>query len=114
MNLEIPMKEKLEQDIADAKRALQDAEAALLLWTKKAENNVFATLEDAEGEVEEMLRGRAHEDCEGSYNCGAEVYDQEFMVDGVKYVGTLKCEYNRHDKTYYYLEEADFSVEKVG
>ncbi|EJO27457.1 hypothetical protein QWC_31731 [Achromobacter marplatensis] len=71
-------------------------------------------MEDAEGEVEEMLRGRAHEDCEGSYNCGAEVYDQEFMVDGVKYVGTLKCEYNRHDKTYYYLEEAEFSVEKVG
>ena len=60
MNLEIPMKEKLEQDIADAKRALQDAEAALLLWTQKAENNVFATLEDAEGEVEEIPVSYTH------------------------------------------------------
>ena len=39
-----------------------------------------------------------------------DVYEQEFMVGDVVYVATLKCEYNRHDKRYYYLDGQEFSI----
>lgn len=60
--------------------------------------------------VEEKLEDEARNDCEGAGNCGAEEYTQEFMVAGVVHVGTLKVEYNRHDKTYYYVDGSKFSV----
>lgn len=42
-----------------------------------------------------------------------ETYEQEFIVSGVRYLGTLECEYNRHDKTYYYVEDAKFSYKEL-
>lgn len=104
-------KDELTAAVAAAKLSLQDAEATLRAFECSAENNVFSSMEDAEGSLEDVLRDRAHEDCEGSYNCGMGEYRQPFIVDGEYFVAVLKCEYNRHDKTYYYLEEASFSVE---
>jgi len=74
------------------------------------ENNVYASLDDA-CRLEDVLQHRAHEDCEGSYSCGAPEYTQDFMVDGLVYTEKLTVEYNRHDKTYYYIDNSDFSIE---
>ncbi len=103
-------KESLQQSIDAARAQLAEAEAALAAFVAAPENNVFASLDEASAELEERLSGQAREDCEGAYNCGADEYSQEFIVDGVSYIATYRPEYNRHDKTYYYVEEAEFSV----
>lgn len=102
-------RKELTAAITAAQANLTAAQDALKVFEAKAENNVFESLEKAAYKVEGMLERRAHQDCEGSHNCGQDEYTQEFMVDGVKYIGTLKVEYNRHDKTYYYIESSDFS-----
>ena len=89
-------------DVAAAQKALDDFE-------QLAENNVYASMRDA-GILDEVLAGRAREDCEGSYNCGSPIYEQEFMVGSVVYVATLEVEY-RHDKTYYYIDSSEFKIE---
>jgi hypothetical protein len=102
-------KEELQQAIEVAKKNLAAAETALADFISAPENNVFDSLEDAVETIENRLRGQAGEDCEGSYNCGSDEYEQEFIVNGIRYLGTLQCEYNRHDKTYYYLDGAEFT-----
>lgn len=102
-----------DQRIAEAKKALNDAVAERQSFIDSPENNVFASMDDAEATLEDRLRSKAHDDCEGSYNCGMDSYEQEFIVDGKHYLATLDCEYNRHDKTYYYLEESSFSVKEI-
>lgn len=106
-------REKLLAEITAAEAALADAESALSAFDDKAENNVYEDLYTALGWAEEKMRDQAHADCEGSYNCGNEEYTQEFMVGAQKYRATLKCEYNRHDKTYYYVEESTFTYEAI-
>lgn len=106
-------KEELQQAVQEAKQKLFEAESALEDFMSSAENNVFASLEDAEHQLENRLRNQAFEDCEGAGNCGAEEYFQEFIVDGILYEGKLSVEYDRHDKTYYYIDRARFSYEPV-
>lgn len=101
--------DQLKADVETAKTALAIAETAIETWKQLPENNVFASLEAAE-ELEEDLLERASTDCEGSYNCGLDVYEQKFIVDGKQYTAKLSVEYNRHDKTYYYVEESEFTI----
>lgn len=102
-------KQTLIDDVKAAQAALTKAQAALANFDALAENNVFASLDEAIGVIEDKLLSQASNDCEGSYNCGDETYSQEFIVDGQHYVGTLHCEYNRHDKTYYYVDSHEFT-----
>lgn len=102
-------REELTAAITSAQANLTLAQITLAAFEALAENNVFESLDKAAHKVEAMLESRAHQDCEGSHNCGADSYTQEFMVDGVKYIGTLTVEYNRHDKTYYYIDSSDFT-----
>jgi hypothetical protein len=83
------------------------------LFEEAPENNVYDTLEDAKKAIKGRLYCYAEQDCEGSHCCGDEEYTQEFTVAGEKYIATLKVDYNRHDKTYYYIDDASFSMEKV-
>lgn len=106
-------KDLLEANVKAAQEALVNAQAELEAWKYAPENNQFNDLDEAVGLIEDALRDRAHADCEGSHNCGNDSYTQEFIVSGVRYLGTLSCEYNRHDKTYYYLEEAHFSHAEI-
>lgn len=106
-------KEELKQAIEEAKQNLAAAEQALADFIASPEQNVFASLDEATNELENRMRNQAHEDCEGSYNFGLDVYEQEFIVDGILYLAKLECEYNRHDKTYYYVDYAKFSYEPV-
>jgi hypothetical protein len=104
--------QNLKTIIADAKKSMRDAERALYDFESLPENNVYATVEDA-GELEDILREQAAEDCEGSHNIGNDEYRREFLVDGVKYAAILSCEYDRHDKTYYYIYSSAFEIVKV-
>jgi hypothetical protein len=95
-----------------ATTALNLAEVALADFDGLAENNVYSTLAEALDKVEDRLRGMASSDCEGAHNCGADLYTQDFIVGGVVYTGSLQVEYNRHDKTYYYIDSSDFTYEQ--
>lgn len=77
------------------------------------ENNVFASLNDAERTLECRLEEYAREDCEGSHNVGEPTYTQRFTVSGVLYEGTLTVEYNRHDKRFYYVDMYNFTAQAV-
>lgn len=102
-------RETLKAEINIAQKALEAAKQAYDDFDQAAENNVFPTLKAAES-LEDVLANRAFQDCEGAGNCGSPSYEQEFIVDGVVYVATLEVEYNRHDKTYYYLDGQEFSI----
>jgi len=106
-------KEELTAAVQQSKKVFEAATLALELFDRDPKNNVFESLAKAEYELGDALRDRASADCEGSYNCGAEEYRQGFFVDGVEHVAIASVEYNRHDKTYYYVEEFDFRIEKV-
>ena len=101
---------ELTDEVTRARNMLAQAEKNLDDYLCSIENNVFDSLEAAEAELGDSLYGRASADCEGSYNCGDESYEQEFIVDDVPYVAVLTCEYNRHDKTYYYIDEHEFNI----
>jgi hypothetical protein len=113
-------KQELKQAVVDAKAALVHAENALAAFEADPAQNVFASLSEAENVLEDRLRDQAFQafqafqDCQGAYNCCAEVYEQEFIVDGKHYIGRLYVEYNRHDKMYYYIDESDFEVLPAG
>ena len=104
------MKEQLKAAIKAAHAELELAQVALEDFEKLAENNVYSSLWDA-GVLRGVLEGRAFEDCEGSYCCGFDVYEQEFMIGNVVHIATLEVEYNRHDKTYYYVDSSEFKIE---
>jgi hypothetical protein len=107
-------KEALEQFVKEAEQALLEAEQALADYNANITQHIYPDIETATGEVEDLLYSRARQDCEGQYNCGSDEYFQGFVVDGQEYLGTLRCFYNRHDKTYYFVEESTFSWELIG
>jgi len=100
--------------IKEAEHKLALAEQALEDFNSLAWNNTFETLEDAESVLTEKLWAKASADCEGSYQRGCDEYEQEFIVQGEYYVGTLKVEYNRHDKQFYYVDGTEFTITKEG
>lgn len=104
---------QLNQEVANAKAALRAAVSNLAQFIALPENNIFETIERACDCLEDRLRDEAHEDCEGAGNCGATEYEQEFIVDGTNYLGKLSVSYNRHDKTYYYIDSCNFTFEPV-
>ncbi len=106
-------KEELAAAVVAAKAALATAESALDAFDTSPENNVFATLEEAEGVLEDRMCDWAFRDCEGAHNCGQDQYTQELIVGGKHYVATATFEYNRHDKTYYYIDGCDFSIAPI-
>lgn len=107
-------KQILEERVKQLQASLKEAQEKLTLFLERAENNIYNNLKDALNTIENNLRNKAFQDCEGAYNVGSDMYSQEFIVDTIKYRATLTCLYNRHDKTYYYLDESEFKYEKVG
>lgn len=102
----------LKAHINTAQSILDEANAALVAFDEALGNNVYESLEDAE-ELEEVLLELAYQDCEGSHCCGSSVYEREFLVGSTKYCATLEVEYNRHDKTYYYVYDSTFTIKEV-
>lgn len=107
-------KEWLQSDIDHCRVELEAAEYRLAKFMQLPENNRYDNLELAEASMYEILENRASQDCEGSYNRGNEEYKQKFMVGNKTYEATMKLEYNRHDKTYYYIDEiTSFEVKEI-
>ena len=75
------------------------------------ENNQYTDHKNAEYSITERFEGIAHEQCEGAYNCGEELFEQRYQIAGNPntFEATVKFEYNRHDKTYYYIDGTDYS-----
>lgn len=71
----------------------------------------YDTLDEAKEYVKDDLHDVASEDCEGSHNFGDESYFSIVKVkeDNKFYKITVNFEYNRHDKTYYFIEEYSIS-----
>jgi hypothetical protein len=102
-----------QNEINDLRNKLRSAEIELYVLESSPDNHRFDDMEVAERKIEAKLEVEAEMDCEGKYNCGNPQYTQEFYVNDILYVGILDVEYNRHDKTYYYVEESTFTVKKV-
>lgn len=98
---------RLTAEIANLEEEIMNAES-------KLEYNVYKDHDEAEDYIRERHRRYANEACEGSYNYGEDEYDQEYMIEGslTVYVGTSSFEYNRHDKTYYYVDGSDYSYKE--
>lgn len=103
----------LKDAVEAASKELTQREFELKQAQALPENNVYPSLEDAEYKIEDILLDMAFEDCEGAGECGLEQYRQLFMVGDKTYVGILNVEYNRHDKTYYYIDGSEFRIEEV-
>lgn len=110
---ELTKLESLRAAVEEAETALRDAYRALEAEDTKAEYFVYTNHEDAENVLYEILDSRAFHDCEGAGNVGKPEYKQEYIVDGNKFVGILEVQYNRHDKTYYYIDDRKYRYEPV-
>jgi len=106
-------REELLARVTEAQQALTEAQQALYRFDTDPQNNMFESVEQASRVLEDRLLNEAHDGCEGSYNLGADEYRQEFIVDEKRYVAILEVEYNRHDKTYYFVDGSDFRVEEL-
>lgn len=104
---------ELESAIKAAQLSLEGAEHALDHFLSSPENNSFISLSEAEEELDERLIAKAHKACEKRGCFGLDKYTQRFTVDDEEYLATLEVEWNRHDKTYYYIDQSDFSIEKI-
>ena len=112
-DLKMITKEELQAAVKVAEHSLAAAHQALAVFNELLENNTYTTLAEACKNLKQKLCDLAHEDCEGSGKYGNDTYTREFIVNGVKYVGLLTVEYNRHDKIYYYIDQAEFTYEVV-
>lgn len=65
----------------------------------------FESLEKAIGYMEDDVQDEAHLACEGSHNQGESYYTKFVEVDNKFYKLIYEVDYNRHDKTYYYVDE---------
>ena len=75
----------------------------------------YANHDDTENHLSDLMESWAFNDCEGAGNCGAEQYEQAYQITGEPdvYLAVIDVEYNRHDKTYYYIEECEYSWSKL-
>lgn len=99
--------------IKEAEAEVQARKYALAAFNVLATNNVFPTLREAAKVLERALTEEAAEACEGSGNFGMDQYTRACTVDCVEYLACLDVEYNRHDKQYYYVETAHFSIKPM-
>lgn len=105
------LRESFVNNIKTLREMLDKAEAQLVQFDDDISNNVYESLEEAEEKIAKRYRKIASEACEGSHCLGNDTYEQLFIVDGKMYKITMRVEYNRHDKTYYYVD--DFYVAGV-
>jgi hypothetical protein len=106
-------KAALQAAVKIAKAAHDAAVKALNDFERDPATHVYDSLEDAEATLRETMRDIASAVCEGSHNCGAYEYRQGFFVGRAEYVAIASVEYNRHDKTFYYVDGFDLRVEPV-
>lgn len=102
----------LKMEVIDAKDHLGSCVKALAEAESDIQNHTYESLEEAENFLFSMFERQAYDDCEGAGNCGCEEYTQDFIVDGKEYTATGSFEYDRHDKTYYYVDRHSYSYKE--
>lgn len=107
------LRQALLDNIKYAEAQVINAKSTLDEFDALPENNTFDDYQDACWIIEAKLSDMASNDCKGSHCYGADEYKQEFIVNGKHYLGKLTVQYNRHDKTYYYVDETDFTVTEL-
>lgn len=70
-------------------------------------------IKNFEEDIYEIARDWANDDCEGSHNCGNDFYIVSFKFGDKIYEVEVGFSYNRHDKTYYYVENFGYDSEGV-
>lgn len=107
--------EELKQQLIEAQKVVQNLELQIEDENSSLANHQYLSHGAAEYVLEDLLRQQAFEDCEGAGNCGAEQYEQAYQITGEPdvYLAVIDVEYNRHDKTYYYIEECEYSWSKL-
>lgn len=103
----------LKVDIGRYKGKIKEAEDAIAYAISIPENHQFDSLSEAEGCFEDYFLDVAREACEGSYRLGLDQYSQEFFVKDQRYRFIIDVEYNRHDKTYYYIDGYKIRTEEI-
>jgi hypothetical protein len=104
-------KEELQHNVKEAEKALAYAQQQLFAFERSPDNFRYDSVDEAT-ELEWDLRDQASEDCEGSYNVGADEYRQDCYIDGKLHTAILYAiEYNRHDKRYYFVDGSKFRIE---
>lgn len=109
------MKSTEKQDILDKLTLLEIQKENLLQQLHQINsdinNFIFENLDEAQDTLMDMFMDKAHDACKGSYNVGDEIYTQEFIIDGHKFLGTGTFEYNCYDRQYYYVDGQEWSYE---
>jgi hypothetical protein len=79
--------------------------------SQKLENNIYKSHLDAEDSITDFLTDEARNDCEIAGEFGSDSYTQLYkLVDDERlFCAVLEVEYNRHDKTYYYVDGRTYS-----
>ena len=108
-----PEYQELKAKVRDTEKELKRLQKSLESFEDQPEYNRFDSLEEAEGFLEVKYLERAREACEGSYNMGKDHYIQIFYVRDQTYRFRIYIDYNRHDKTYYYVDGWDTEIEKI-
>lgn len=108
-------KAQIAAEIAEHQQAIAKLEQSLIDFDSLIENNQYEDHDAAESAITDRMSGIASEACEGSYNYGDDVYTQRYQIAGNPNVfeATVTFEYNRHDKTYYYIDGTDYSYAEV-
>lgn len=75
----------------------------------------FDNHEDARCRIQDVLCSKADDACEGSDCYGQSKYTQEYqLIDSdTVYLGKIEVEYDRHDKTYYFVDEVEYSYSEI-
>lgn len=112
-NLELieSLKRHIQRNLDDNSKAydrINDLETEICMFN-------YTDHDDARHGVEDYLWNIASESC-GDGCCGMPEYKQKYILnsdDSKVFEGTLKVEYDRHDKRFYYIEETDYSYKEV-
>ena len=108
-------KAQIAAEIATHKKAIALLEQSMTDFDSLIENNQYEDHGTAEASIEDRFRNIAGEQCEGSNNCGEEKFMQRYQIAGNPnmFEATVSFEYNRHDKTYYYVDGTTYSYAEI-
>jgi len=104
-------KDEISAQIKFLNAKVVDLENQIEAFDSAIEQNQYKNHKEAELKISGRYECIANEECEGSYNRGADEYMQQYQIEGEASIfeAFMKVEYNRHDKTYYYVDGFTYS-----
>lgn len=108
-------KKQIAAEIYAHQQAIGILEQSLDDFDSLIENNQYSDHKNAEYSITGRFSYIASEQCEGSHNYGEEMFKQQYQIAGNSntFEASVQFEYSRHDKTYYYIDETNYSYVQV-